>query len=60
MKHLLLTTIAAVLLVETAVADPIHSAVNNGDLAGVQAALDKGADLNTKVGLGWTPLHFAQ
>ena len=37
MKHLLLTTIAAVLLVTTAFADPIHDAVKNGDLAGVQA-----------------------
>ena len=39
---------------------PIHDAARDGDLAGVQAALDKGADLNTKAGLGWTPLHFAQ
>ena len=37
MKHLLITTIAAVLLVTTAFADPIHDAVKNGDLAGVQA-----------------------
>ena len=37
MKHLLITTISAVLLVTTAFADPIHDAVKNGDLAGVQA-----------------------
>ena len=49
MKHLLLATIAAVvLLVESAFADPIHDAARNGDLAGVQAELDKGADVNAK------------
>ena len=46
MKHLLLTTIAAVLLVGTVFADPIHDAARNGDLAGVQAELDKGVDVN--------------
>ena len=46
MKHLLLTTIAAVLLVGTAFADPIHDAARNGDLAGVQAELDKAVDVN--------------
>ena len=58
MKHLLLTTIAAVLLATTAFADPIHDAVNRGDLAGVQAELDKGANVNAKM---WrrTPLHSA-
>ena len=55
---LLLTTIAAVVLVGTAFADPIHDAVNRGDLAGVQAELDKGANVNAKM---WrrTPLHSA-
>ena len=33
MKHILLTTIAAVVLVGTAFADPIHSAAQRGDLA---------------------------
>ena len=43
MKHLLLTTIAAVvLLATTAFAGPIHTAAEKGDLAGVQAELDKG------------------
>jgi hypothetical protein len=58
MKRLLVTTIAAVLLVGTAFADPIHDAVNRGDLAGVQAELDKGANVNAKM---WrrTPLHSA-
>ena len=48
MKHLLLTTIAAVVLVGTAFADPIHDAAKSGDLAGVQAELDKGANVNAK------------
>ena len=59
MKHLLLTTIAAVVLVGTAFADPIHDAAKNGNLAGVQAELDKGADVNAKSPNGWTPLHLA-
>jgi len=37
MKHLLISTIGGVLLVTTAFDDPIHDAVKNGDLAGVQA-----------------------
>ena len=45
MKHLLLTTIAAAVLVRTAFADPIHDAAKTGDLAGVQAELDKGIDI---------------
>ena len=48
MKHLLITTIAAVLLVGTAFADPIHDAARNGNVAGVQAELDKGVDVNAK------------
>jgi hypothetical protein len=45
MKHLLLTTIAGAVLVGTAFADPIHDAAKTGDLAGVQAELDKGIDI---------------
>ena len=59
MKHLLLTTIAAVVVVGTAFADPIHTAAENGDLAGVQAELDKGANVNAKNQNGATPLHRA-
>ena len=60
MKHLLLTTIAAVVLVGTAFADPIHDAAMNGNLAGVQAELDKGVDPNAKGGdSGVPPLHWA-
>ena len=57
MKHLLLTTIAAVLVVGTALADPIHDAAVNGDLAGVQAELDKGVDVDAKDDRGEAPLH---
>ncbi|MDP6361519.1 MAG: hypothetical protein QF473_40820 [Planctomycetota bacterium] len=46
MKHLLLTTIAAVVVVGTAFADPIDDAAKTGDLAGVQAELDKGVGVN--------------
>ncbi len=59
MRHLLLTTIAAVLVVGIAFADPIHDVAWKGDLAGVQAQLDAGADVNTKDGDGWTPLHYS-
>jgi len=59
MKHLLLTTIAAVLLVGTAFADPIHDAAAAGDLAAIRAELDKGVDVNAKDNDGRTPLHYA-
>ena len=61
MKHILITTIAAIsLLVTTAFADPIHDAAKAGDTAGVQAELDKGVDPNAPGGgSGVTPLHWA-
>ena len=59
MKHLLLTTIAAVVLVGTAFADPIHDAARTGDLAGVQAELNKGVDVNAKDGDEWSVLDMA-
>ena len=59
MKHLLPTTIAAGLLATTAVADPIHDAVEKGNLIGVQTELDKGVDVNAKREDGSTPLHGA-
>ena len=57
MKNLLPTTIAAMLLVGSVLADPIHDAARGGDLAGVQAELDKGTDVNTNDAFG-TPLHY--
>ena len=69
MKRTLLTLMITSLLATTALADPIHDAAYDGDLAGVQAELDKGADVNAKlenadllrkhVGKGYTPLHNA-
>jgi len=59
MKHLLLTTIAAVVLVGTVFADPIHDVAWKGDLAGVQRELNKGADVNAMDDDAWTPLNYA-
>ena len=59
MKHILITTITAALLVVTASADSIHDAARNGDLTGVQAELNKGANVNAKREGGATPLHDA-
>ena len=60
MKHLLLTTIAAVVLTTTAFAAAIHDAAAKGDLAGVQAELGKGVDVNTMGGAaGVSPLLLA-
>ena len=61
MRSILLTTIAAVVLVGTVFADPIHDAARNGDLAGVQAELDKGVDVDESDDSwpGMTPLHYA-
>ena len=59
MKHLLTLAVTS-LLATTAFADPIHSAVWNCDLEGVQAELDNGVDVDEKDDLwGRTPLHIA-
>ena len=59
MKHILITIAAVVLLATTAFADPIHDAVEKGNLIGVQTELDKGVDVNAKREDGSTPLHGA-
>ncbi len=61
MRHLLLLTLALTsLLTATAFADPIHDDARSGNLAGVQAELDKGVNVNAKEdGFGPTPLQFA-
>ncbi len=60
MKRTLLTLAVTSLLATTAFAGPIHDAAEEGDLAGVQAELDKGADVNAKSDWeGRTPLHWA-
>ena len=46
MKRTLLTLAVTSLLATTAFACPIHDAARNGDLAGVQAELDKTVDVN--------------
>ena len=59
MKHLLLTTIAAVVLVGTAFGDPIHDAAIKGDVAGIKAELDKSINVDVKMRDGSTSLHLA-
>ncbi len=55
MKHLLFTTIAAVVLMGYAFAAAIHDAAAKGDLVGVKAELDKGVDVNKKSGAAAVP-----
>ena len=63
MKHLLLTTIAAVVLVECGESPPdisIHDAAFEGDIEAVKQHLSAGADVNAKNDDGETPLDFAR
>jgi len=71
MKHLLLTTIAAVLVVgcvtsqspepPTAKAPDIsiHYAADRSNIEAVKQHIAAGTDVNAKDGGGWTPLHHA-
>jgi len=59
MKSQLIAIVAAVVLVTTAFAGPIHTAAEKGDLARVQKELDKGVDVNATKKDGTTPLHHA-
>jgi len=71
MKHLLLTTIAAVVLVGCGESQPpepstakapdisIHQAVKDGNIEAVKQHLATGTDVNAKDYRGWTPLYFA-
>ena len=65
MKHLLLTTIAAVLVVGCGPPKPpdisIHDAAEKGNIAAVKQHLAAGTDVNAKsiLRLGRTPLHQA-
>ena len=60
MKHLLLTTIAAVLVVgcgESSIR--IEDAIRSADLETVQKEIEAGADINKIADSGMTPLHWA-
>ena len=62
MKHLLLTTIVAVLLVGCGPPVPdisIYDAVEDGNIEVVKQHLAAGTDVNSKDKDGWTPLHEA-
>ena len=62
MKHLLLTTIAAVVLVGCGPSVPdisIHDAATEGDIEAVKKHLAAGTDVNAKATQGFTPLHYA-
>ena len=59
MKNLLLTTIAAVLLVGCGPSMSIHEAANKGNIEAVKQHLDAGVNVNKKDQLGETPLHSA-
>jgi ankyrin repeat protein len=67
MKHLLLTTIAAVVLVGCGESQPtakapdisIHEAAMKGNIEAVKQHLAAGTDVNVKDNIGLTPLHMA-
>ena len=71
MKHLLLTTIAAVVLVGCASTEShvsstakapdisIHEAASDGNIEAVKEDITGGADVNTINEWGGTPLHYA-
>ena len=59
MKHLLLTTIAAVVLVGCRPSMSIHKAALDGNIESVKQHLDAGTDVNAKDDIGRTPLHWS-
>jgi len=59
MKRILPITVAAVLFVNSSFAGPIHDAAKEGDLAGVQEAIDDGANVKAKTIRGWAPLNYS-
>ena len=59
MKHLLLTTIAAVVLVGCGPSVDIYDAAVEGNIEAVKQHLAAGTDVNAKEEYGRTPLHFA-
>ena len=59
MKHLILTTIAAVLVVGCGASVDIHQAATEGNIEAVKQHLAAGVDVNAKDEDGATPLHHA-
>ena len=59
MKHLLLTAIAAVVLVGCGSSMSIHEAAELGNIEAVKQYLADGEDVNAKGDLGTTPLMMA-
>ena len=62
MKQLLITTIAAVVLVgcgKPVTEVSVNYAAEEGNLEAVKQHLAAGVDVNTKGSVGWTPLHKA-
>ena len=59
MKHLLITTIAAVLLVGCGPSVDIHEAARTGNIEAVKQHIAAGADVNAKDVDGINPLHYA-
>ena len=58
MKHLLITTIAAVLMVGCGESS-IHDAAYQGNIEAVKQHIAAGTDVDAKTDDGRTPLHFA-
>ena len=56
MKHLLLTTIAAVVLVGCGPSVDIHEAAAFGNIEAIKQHLAADVDVNAKDRMGWTPL----
>ena len=59
MKHLQLTTIAAVVLVGCGPSVEFWEAARTGNIEAVKQHIAAGADVNAKVKFGWAPLHIA-
>ena len=59
MKHLLLTTIAAVVLVGCGPSMSIHEAAEKENIEAVKQHIAVGTDVNAKDAGGWAPLHRA-
>ena len=59
MKHLLLTTIAAVVLVGCGPSGLLHEALREGNIEAVKQAIADGVDVNAKDDYGVTPMYRA-